>query len=369
MDVREIEFRYSERFVPILKHLNASLLVSTYAAGKVVSIGWQDDQIRLEFTNFKQAMGLASSGGRLAVGGKDGIHLLDSAGSLTPQLPPVGELSAAYVMRQTLHTGNIQIHELVFAEDGRLWGVNTLFSCLCTFDDRYHFVPRWKPPFLTESKLGDQCHLNGLAMDAGRPAFVTALGTSDVPRGWRDRKSDGGVVVDVANGRVIADGFCMPHSPRVDPLDANVLWVLDSGRGTLVRMRRDGRERRVVANYPGYGRGLALTKQFAFVGMSRGRERSVFGGVPILESGDPLRCGIVVIDRQDGRSLAYLEFESGVEELFDVQLHVGNRVGLRGASVGVDGHDPVWVIPPGEAESLGPGDAMDRYGVVRGGTG
>ena len=30
-----------------------------------------------------------------------------------------------------------------------LWMVNTLFSCLCTVDDRHSFVPRWRPSFIS----------------------------------------------------------------------------------------------------------------------------------------------------------------------------------------------------------------------------
>jgi allophanate hydrolase subunit 1 len=31
----------------------------------------------------------------------------------------------------------------------------------------------------------DRCHLNGLAIRDGQPAFVTALGVTDSPGGWR----------------------------------------------------------------------------------------------------------------------------------------------------------------------------------------
>jgi hypothetical protein len=35
---REVRYRCSEQFLPILRHLDASLLVSTYQAGKVATI-------------------------------------------------------------------------------------------------------------------------------------------------------------------------------------------------------------------------------------------------------------------------------------------------------------------------------------------
>ena len=58
---------------------------------------------------------------------------------------------------------------------------------------------------------------------------------------------------------------------------------------------------------------------------------------------------IAVIDLIAGRSVAYLEFESGVEELFDVQVleGVGNPT-VRGPFANRDQQTPVWVVPPPE---------------------
>ena len=58
---REIKFQFSSQFVPILRHLGCSLLASTYAAGKVAAIGSGDDGLRLGFSNFQQAMGIADN--------------------------------------------------------------------------------------------------------------------------------------------------------------------------------------------------------------------------------------------------------------------------------------------------------------------
>jgi uncharacterized protein (TIGR03032 family) len=92
--------------------------------------------------------------------------------------------------------------------------VNTLFGCLATVSERASFRPLWRPKFLSALVPEDRCHLNGLAMDGGRPAFVTAVSRSDVADGWRDHRRDGGVVVDVASGEIVASGLSMPHSPR-----------------------------------------------------------------------------------------------------------------------------------------------------------
>jgi len=205
---REINFRHSEKFVPILEHLGCSLLVSTYAAGKLVSVGASDGRLHLGFSNFQQAMGIAVPGtddvdAAVAVGGPNVIWFLRDAGPLARQVDPAGTFDRAFLARENFVTGNIHVHEMQWGADGQLWIVNTLFSCLSTLHEDFNFVPRWQPPFITELAPQDRCHLNGMAMRGGEPVFLTALGTSDAPRGWRENKSDGGVVLDVATGEVV----------------------------------------------------------------------------------------------------------------------------------------------------------------------
>jgi len=91
---------------------------------------------------------------------------------------------------------------------------------------------------------------------------------------------------------------------------------------------------------------LAFIGQFAIVAMSKARERSVFGGVPICQQPAKMRCGLVMIDLVSGRSVAFLEFESGVEELFDVQVIPNSRrTVLCGPYPREDQQLPVWVVP------------------------
>ena len=57
--------------------------------------------------------------------------------------------------------------------DEDLWFINTRFSCLCSLDSAYSFVPYWHPPFVTAYDTGDRCHLNGLAV-RDKPTFRTS---------------------------------------------------------------------------------------------------------------------------------------------------------------------------------------------------
>ncbi|MEI4927423.1 DUF4915 domain-containing protein, partial [Klebsiella pneumoniae] len=82
--------------------------------------------------------------------------------------------------------------------------------------------------------------------------------------------------------------FAMPHSPRVY---GGRLWLLDSGRGQLGTVDPTTGQTHVVERFPGYARGLAFLGNYAFVGLSKIRETAVFGGVPIADSPEPLKCG------------------------------------------------------------------------------
>ena len=99
----------------------------------------------------------------------------------------------------------------------------------------------------------------------------------------------------------------------------------------------------MVAALPGYARGLAIHGDLAFVGLSKIRETAVFGGVPIAEFHDQLKCGIGVIDLTTGTTVATLEFTSVMEEIFDVQVVDGARCVALGNAPG-DG-DEIWLVP------------------------
>jgi hypothetical protein len=126
------------------------------------------------------------------------------ATDLAPQVQPRETHDACFLPRSSDVTGDIGIHEMAWAgaEADELWVVNTRFSCLCTLDPAYSFVPQWQPPFITALAAEDRCHLNGLAIVDGCPRYVTALGRTDVRNGWRAGKARGGVLMSVPDGMV-----------------------------------------------------------------------------------------------------------------------------------------------------------------------
>jgi uncharacterized protein (TIGR03032 family) len=340
--VREVRHEYSRASPPLLNQLGVSLLVSTYQAGKVVAVGVAQDELTLSYHNFERAMGLAVKPDSIAVGARAQLWFLRAAPDLAARVEPAARHDACFLTRSSHFTGEIQAHELAWAGD-ELWLVNTAFGCLCTLDGRHSFVPRWRPPFLTALAAEDRCHLNGLAMADGAPKYVTALAETDTPQGWRANKATSGCLIDVASGQTVARGFAMPHSPRVH---GGRVWMLHSGAGQLVLVDPRSGKAETVAELPGYTRGLALYDRFAFVGLSKIRETSTFGGMPIAERRPELKCGVGVVDLTTGRLTAHLEFVTGVEEIFDVQVVPGARCpALSGPYAGLDGAAPIWTVP------------------------
>jgi uncharacterized protein (TIGR03032 family) len=69
--------------------------------------------------------------------------------------------------------------------------------------DRHSCEPLWKTGFISQYIHENRCHLNGLAMVAGEAKYVTASSQSDVVDGWRDRRQNGGIVIDIESNDII----------------------------------------------------------------------------------------------------------------------------------------------------------------------
>lgn len=310
-----------------------------------MAVGVAEDELVFSFRHFDRAMGVAVGADAVAVAGKEQIWSLRDHSEVAAQITPAGRHDTCWLPRTSTVTGEIQCHEIAWGADEagqpELWVVNTLFSCLAGLDPRYSFVPRWRPPFVSRLAPEDRCHLNGLAMREGSPAYVTAMAVSDEPAGWRGQRNDSGVVLDVTSGEVVTAGLAMPHSPRW--YDKH-LYVLNSGMGLLEQVDLATGHRETVAAVPGYARGLALHRGLAFVGLSKIRETAIFGGAPIAAYHDQLTCGVGVIDLGTGNTRATLQFASTVEEVFDVQVVPGSRCPTFGST---PGGDDAWVLPAG----------------------
>jgi uncharacterized protein (TIGR03032 family) len=312
---------HTASFVPLLRQLGATLVVTTYQSGRVILVRADGDELNTHLCGFPSPMGVAIAPGRLALGTHREIWEFFDMPAVAQQLKPQGKHDAVYVPRTCVVSGDVRVHEIAYARN-QLWLANTRFSSLCTVDGQHSFVPRWRPPFVTELAPEDRCHLNGICVADDQIRFVTVLGRTDTAGGWRENKAAGGCILEVPSGRVVAEGLSMPHSPR---LHDGRLWVLESGKGELGVFDPAEKRVRTVAKLEGFTRGLTFAGPFAFVGLSQVREQKTFGGLPVTESASERKCGVWVVDTRTGQTVAFLRFEGTVQEIFDVQLLWGAR--------------------------------------------
>jgi hypothetical protein len=156
-------------------------------------------------------MGLAVDGSRVALGTRKEVWMLRDAPDIAPQIEPAGMHDACFLPRSSHITGDIGIHEIAYAEaerhdseavhrDKELWIVSTRFSCLCTLDPNFSFVPRWR------YRLSPLCRRGSLPSEwTGHRQWSSRLrhggaSATDVRDGWRADKAHGGCIIDVASG-------------------------------------------------------------------------------------------------------------------------------------------------------------------------
>ena len=262
-----------------------------------------------------------------------------------------------YVPRAGYTTGDLDIHDVARNIEGRVVFVNTRFSCLATLSEQHSFTSLWKPWFIDRLEPEDRCHLNGLAMVDGQPRDVTASACTNYAEGWRDRQSDGGVVIDILRERILVEGLSMPHSPR---WYRDKLWLLDSGNGTLGWVDPVRGEFNAIAVCPGYARGLAFVGKYAVIGLSRPRRGGVFEGLNLDDrlshEGVLPRCGLIVVDLDSGEIVHGLDIQGPVDELYDV---VVLPEVVRPMALGVK-NDEIRFTVTTELRPLSPGPAVDR---------
>ena len=309
--------QHTSTFPELLHQAGCSVVISTYQAGKLILLRPDGPSLNTHFVSLPKPMGVAYAQGRLSVG--SGAQVVDyfNMNNVGPKVPPANTHDSAFIPRRTHTTGDIDIHEMGFDAEGELWLVNTKMSCLCTLDLHHSVVPRWRPPFISGYDLTDRCHLNGLAMRNGEPRYVTALGTSDEPAGWRHNKAFGGMLMDVQSAEFICEGLSMPHSPR---WYRDRLWVLESGAGQLVMIDPKNGAKTVIAEVPGFCRGIDFIDRYALIGLSQVRETAVFAGLPLTQREQDRKCGVWIVDIETGQTVGFLVFSEGVQEIFSVQV-------------------------------------------------
>ncbi len=333
----------SRSFASWLKGRRASIVFTTYQAGKLFFIGTNEaGTVSVFERTIDRPMALAVHGDDLWL---STLYQLWRFAAL-PATGDYGAHDRLYAPRQSHVTGDLDIHDIKIDAEGGAVFVNTLFSCLARPSQNASFNPVWRPPFISRLAAEDRCHLNGLAMKDGRPAFVTAVGRSDVADGWRDHRPGGGLVMDVASGEIVATGLSMPHAPR---LHGGRFYLLNAGSGEFGALDLTNGRFEAITFCPGFLRGLDFVDDFAIVTMSLPRGDRSFAGLAIEKTlektGASARCGLAVIDLKSGDLVHWLRLEGVIAELFDVAVLKG---AMRPAAIGFRSEEVRRVITVGD---------------------
>lgn len=323
-DIRSLTFSHSRQLVDWMWLETISFAFTSYQTGRLFLVGVdQENKLSMVQRIFSRAMGLHAGDQHLYVADLYQLWRFDNvlAAGETYQ----STFDRLYMPRLGITTGDLDVHDIGIDADGIPIFVNSLYSCLATVSDKASFKPLWKPPFISKLAAEDRCHLNGLAMADGEPAYVTAVSKSDSVEGWRDHKHDGGILMDIATGEIVASGLSMPHSPR---LHGGKLWLLNSGAGWLGVIDVKRGEFEPVTFCPGFLRGLDFHGKYAIVGTSLPRNIGFVGleldGNLKARDTEP-RCAVLIIDTKSGDIVHWLTFESHITELYDVAFLPGIR--------------------------------------------
>ena len=297
-----------------LEQEQISIGFTTYQTNRLMLVGRKaNGRLAINERLFDKPMGLYAQADRLYMSTRYQIWQFDNhlAKGETYQ-----EADRLYVPSQSYTTGSLNVHDLVLGRDGTPIFINTDFSCLATIQAGYSFAPIWQPPFITKLVAEDRCHLNGLAMVDGEPAYVTACSMTDSAAGWRSHRNDGGIVMHIPSNEIVVGGLSMPHSPR---WYQGKLWILNAGTGELGYV--DAHKFVPIAFCQGFVRGLAFWGDLAIVGLSKLRSASFSGLVleeRLLAEGKTAQCGLMAINIHSGEIVHSLFLDKPIEELFDV---------------------------------------------------
>ena len=308
-----------------LSSLNSAIAISSYQSGKFYLIGGKPNGgLSVHERFFRKAMGIHTAPNTIVLASLFQIIRFENA--LKGDETINHTYDACFVPRLCHVTGVLDAHDVGLTADGSIIFVNTRFNCLAKPSASHSFTPLWKPPFISRIIDEDRCHLNGLAMADGHPAYVTAASRSDTIDGWRDRRNDGGIVMDVRDNIIVCEGLSMPHSPRVWK---GKLWLLNSGAGELGWIEPGTKGKfHPIAFCPGFVRGLGFHGKYAFVGLSKPRYQR-FEGLALdqrLKNSDSEPwCGVQIIDVTTGNCVQWFRIDGAIAELYDVAVVTGCR--------------------------------------------
>jgi uncharacterized protein (TIGR03032 family) len=336
-----LEISYSPGLEEWLDREAVSLAFAT-PPSKLFLVGLADDgRLSVFERTFNKCMGLTVDGSdAIYLGTRYQIWRLQHAPA---QHPDYEGYDRCFVPRRVWTTGYVNCHDVASDGHGSVVFVNTRYGCLARLSDEWSFVPVWWPPFQQRRHQGDCCHLNGVAMDAGVPAYVTSVSATSELDSWRNHRNGGGVVTHVESGEIVCRGLSMPHSPR---LYGGQLWITNSGTGQFGRVDLERGRFEPMTFAPGFLRGLSFIGDYALVGSSRFRDGGLYSKLPLddalAEAGTGPKLGVFVVDVRTGQIAEWLLVDGPMHELFDVVALPGVRRPMALGLVNDEIDNQIW---------------------------
>lgn len=312
---RNYTIEFDAAFAQFLFDKKQTIVFSTYQAGVLMLLGSVDGKKLYQTPiRFKKPMGIDIKGNKLIVAGLEELFIFSNKGDVVNTMKTnEKQFDTVFLQRAVYSTGTLDIHDIAFG-DNRIWAVNTLFSCLCTFDVDYSFKPKWIPPFIEALVPEDRCHLNGMVLIDDIPKYVTALSQTNEKEGWRKDIMNTGVLMEVPSGEIICDGLSMPHSPIF--LNEKI-YLLESGKGILVHIDPKTKKKEIIHHFGRFVRGLQQIDNFLIIGASAIRKSSKsFNQLEVSDNSS--KAGIIIYDLNTNKEIASLTYEDTIEEIYDV---------------------------------------------------
>lgn len=309
-------FYYSPRFIKVLHELKISLVFSTYQAGKLIFVSSPSGEKIYKYAkNFRRPMGISSLGNKLAIASRNYIEVFSRSDKLAKAFPAKPNFyDALFIPQAKYFTGITDMHEITF-DAGAIYAVNTSFSCIAKMSEDHHFIPIWQPEFITELAPEDRCHLNGLIMENGAPAYVTMFDMTNETNGWRKSAIDTGVLYDCQKQEALVTGLSMPHSPTKH---GDSIFFLQSATGEVMQYNILTKEVSLVIKLHSFLRGMAIYGDYLFIGASKMRESSkTFKELPITDTSS---AGIQIVNYKTKKQVGGLNYTDNITEIFEVQV-------------------------------------------------
>jgi hypothetical protein len=279
---------------PLLQEALAdkALLISTHSENKVLSFQ-NGEWSSIDISN---ARGIAVSEKFVAVASQTQLYFYDKT---------AGNRIAI------LDVPTVDSHEIAFATNSSVIACASKQSALTK-----HVLgsneTMWTVPGVTTGTSDARSWVNGVATVNGAPKYVTTLGVSDVPNGWRDEaKAERGTLIDVESNSIVLQNLFFPHSPTVV---GNDVYFANSGHGQLCKWTPGDTNFTVITTLSGWTRGITQLGNYLLIGISQGR----LTAFPEITTDTMAQPGISVIDMSTGQQIEFTPID--VQEIFDIKV-------------------------------------------------